>query len=187
LTLRRGFDKGNFVNMNLTTPLSSATVVSFDMADIFSPTSHPSPYILGLLIPICIIAFITRSLANHQRKRQSSLSLRYDSDEDSSEKPSVSEKDVHKNRLSELRSVAAEKGNPVTGAPVAPTQTANGKKIWENDPAYVACFPDLTRVAQESKSEDVERMKLDKVLYWKLQNLEDHPGEFDFHSACGVC
>lgn len=150
--------------------------MSFDMTDIFSPTSHPSPYILGLVLPICIIAFITRSLANHQRKRQSSLSLRYD-DEDSSEKSPANEKDVLKSRLSELRSVAASQGNPVTGASVAPTHTANGKKIWENDPAYVASFPDLSKIAQESSKEDVERMKLDKVLYWKLQNLEDHPGE----------
>ncbi|KAJ9092249.1 hypothetical protein QFC19_008786, partial [Naganishia cerealis] len=117
-----------------------------------------------------------------QRKRQSSLSLRYDdSDEDLAKKTSaVDEKTELKSRLSELRSVAAKNGNPVTGSPaLGPSHTVDGKKIWENDLAYLACFPDLTRVAQESKHEEVERMKLDKVLYWKLQNLEDHPEAID--------
>lgn len=166
--------------MNMSSPLSSLKVSSFDVTDIFSPTSHPSPYIFGLVIPLCIIAFITRSLANHQRKRQSSLSLRYDSDSDSEVKqlPAVGEKAALKQQLSELRNVAAVRGNPVTGTPARPTHTANGKKIWENDEAYLACFPDLTRIAQDSSQEEVERMKRDKVLYWKLQNLEDHPGTF---------
>lgn len=166
--------------MNMSSPLYSLKVSSFDVTDIFSPTSHPSPYIFGLVIPLCIIAVITRSLANHQRKRQSSLSLRYDSDSDTEVKklPVVNEKDALKRRLSELRNVAAVRGNPVTGEPARTIHTANGKKIWENDHAYLACFPDLTRIAQESKKEEVERMKRDKVLYWKLQNLEDHPGMF---------
>ncbi|KAJ9121065.1 hypothetical protein QFC24_005046 [Naganishia onofrii] len=165
--------------MNSTIPPFQPSGIS--ISDIFSPTSHPSPYLLGLVVPLCIIAFITHSLANHQRKRQSSLSLRYDSDDDQAKKtPDVDEKTVLKNRLSELRSVAAINGNPVTGTPaLGPTHTANGKKIWENDPAYLACWPDLTRIAQESKQEEVERMKLDKVLYWKLQNLEDHPDSID--------
>ncbi|KAJ9120085.1 hypothetical protein QFC22_002983 [Naganishia vaughanmartiniae] len=152
------------------------------MSNIFSPTSHPSPYLFGLVVPLCIIAFITHSLAKHQRKRQSSLSLRYDdSHEDQANNAvNVDEKTALKNRLSELRSVAAINGNPVTGTPaLGPTHTANGKKIWENDPAYLTCWPDLTRIAQESKPEEVERMKLDKVLYWKLQNLEDHPDSID--------
>lgn len=166
--------------MNMSSPLSSLKVSSFDVTGIFSPTSHPSPYIFGLVIPLCIIAFITRSLANHQRKRQSSLSLRYDSDSDTEVKklPVVNEKDALKRRLSELRNVAAVRGNPVTGTPARTIHTANRKKIWENDQAYLACFADLTRIAQESEKEEVERMKQDKVLYWKLQNLEDHPGTF---------
>ncbi|KAJ9103815.1 hypothetical protein QFC21_002277 [Naganishia friedmannii] len=166
--------------MNSTIPAFKPSGIS--MIDVFSPTSHPSPYLLGLVVPICIIAFITHSLANHQRKRQSSLSLRYDdSDDDQVKKATdVDEKTVLKSRLSELRSVAAINGNPVTGTPaLGPSHTANGKKIWENDPAYLACWPDLTRIAHESKQEDVERMKLDKVLYWKLQNLEDHPDSID--------
>lgn len=162
--------------MNFTAPPPTATVLPFSMSDIFSPTTHPSPYLLGLVIPLCIIAFITRSLANHQRKRQSSLSLRYDDSEDESEKSPEAEKQALKSQLSELRSVAASQGNPVVAA--GPSHTASGKKIWENDAAYVACFPDLSKVARESSEQEVERMKRDKVLYHKLQNLEDHPGQF---------
>jgi len=41
---------------------------------------------------------------------------------------------------------------------------------------HVDYFPRLERLAEDASVEERERMVLDKELYWKMQNLEDHPG-----------
>ena len=41
---------------------------------------------------------------------------------------------------------------------------------------YTDYFPRLDRLADEASPAERRRMVADKELYWKLQNLEDHPG-----------
>jgi hypothetical protein len=42
---------------------------------------------------------------------------------------------------------------------------------------YIRTFPDLATVSDVSSDDTKSRLRADKELYWKLQNLEDHPGE----------
>jgi len=42
---------------------------------------------------------------------------------------------------------------------------------------YLDAFPSLGKLDNPKDEEEREQMIKDKNLYWKLQNIEDHPGE----------
>lgn len=51
------------------------------------------------------------------------------------------------------------------------------KKSDRDGDEYLGIFPSLGDLAEPMDSEAKESMVKDKELYWKLQNIEDHPGE----------
>ncbi|WVW84310.1 hypothetical protein I302_106344 [Kwoniella bestiolae CBS 10118] len=51
---------------------------------------------------------------------------------------------------------------------------AKSNRIPSPDKPYLDAFPDLSRSADLASEKDRGRMKKDKELYWKLQNLENH-------------
>jgi hypothetical protein len=47
----------------------------------------------------------------------------------------------------------------------------------DSDEPVVSPIPDLKGI--QASEEEKNQLKRDKELYFKLQNLEDHPGKFD--------
>jgi hypothetical protein len=50
-------------------------------------------------------------------------------------------------------------------------------KVSELD-GHIDAFPHISNVAMPRDFEKKEQMIKDKDLYWMLQNVEDHPGEY---------
>lgn len=58
-----------------------------------------------------------------------------------------------------------------------PRSTRRREKEKDEQQEYLACFPDLTKAAEQATEAERRRMVQDKELYWKLQNEEDHAGQ----------
>jgi hypothetical protein len=124
------------------------------------------PILLGFIIPLTLIGLLAHSWHRHERRRQSSMSLRYDDAQDI-------KGDKHAKTLSELRS------NPAAKDVIESNQAAASEQRQKaEEKEYLGVFPDLAASAQRATVQERKRMAMDKELYWKLQNLEDHPGEF---------
>lgn len=54
---------------------------------------------------------------------------------------------------------------------------ASDQRQKAEEKEYLGVFPDLTKSAERATQEERDQMVKDKELYYKLQNLEDHPGE----------
>lgn len=99
------------------------------------------------------------------------MSLRYDDAQDI-------KGDKHAKTLSELRS------NPAAKDVIESNQAAaSDQRQKAEEKEYLGVFPDLAASAERATVQERERMPMDKELYWKLQNLEDHPGEFIIHTT----
>lgn len=59
-------------------------------------------------------------------------------------------------------------------APFQETVKTKSKTIHVEDDSYIRVFPDLSTVGILSRDEG-EQMREDKELYWRLQNIEEHP------------
>ena len=99
-----------------------------------------------VLLPLALCAWLLRSRLNRVKKRVPSFSV-----------PDENEK----TRLK------------ATGS------TWRGEKPKESkakEIQYTDHFPRLETLAEDATVQERERMVVDKELYWKMQNLEDHPG-----------
>jgi hypothetical protein len=75
-----------------------------------------------------------------------------------------------------LRQVGLGKAASANDRTILPSST---KQIGrsEDDDGYLDVFPSLGTVRDPSDAEAKEQMAKDKELYWRLQNIENHPGE----------
>jgi hypothetical protein len=79
---------------------------------------------------------------------------------------------LHARTLSELRA------NPAAKDVIESNQAAASEQRQKaEEKEYLGVFPDLTKSAERATQEERDQMVKDKELYYKLQNLEDHPGE----------
>ena len=79
---------------------------------------------------------------------------------------------LHAKTLSELRS------NPAAKDVIESNQAAASEQRQKaEEKEYLAVFPDLATSAERATEQERQRMAQDKQLYYKLQNLEDHPGK----------
>ena len=110
----------------------------------------PTTQATGLifLAPFLFCAYLLRWRLGRQRKRVPSFST-----SDPPEKPTGL-----------LQGVAVAVANDTADAPDTITP-------------YIDHFPKLDRLAEDSSEVEREQMVKDKELYWRLQNVEDHPGE----------
>lgn len=78
---------------------------------------------------------------------------------------------LHRKTLSELRT------NPAAKDVIQSNQAAASEQRQKaEEKEYLAVFPNLATSAERATEQERQRMAKDKQLYWKLQNLEDHPG-----------
>jgi hypothetical protein len=82
-------------------------------------------------------------------------------------------------RAARRRRVSGESGSRPEGfgqVVVEKKEVRSGNASVYEDRGYLESFPDLQRI--DATVEEKEQIRRDKELYHKLQNLEDHPGEF---------
>jgi hypothetical protein len=130
------------------------------------------PLLISFLIPITLIALLAHSWLRHERRRQSSISL-YDTKDEIDVKKSSggAASSLHARTLSELRA------NPAAKDVIESNQAAASEQRQKaEEKEYLAVFPDLTKSAERATQAERDQMVKDKDLYYKLQNLEDHPG-----------
>lgn len=129
------------------------------------------PILIFTCIPLAIIAYITHTWLKHERRRQSSMSMINDTT-NQFDNEKKSKKTLFNKQIAELRS------NPAAKAMIESNRSAvKSHREVKEQKEYLEAFPDLNKIAENAAQEERDRMVLDKELYWKLQNLEDHPGE----------
>ena len=71
------------------------------------------------------------------------------------------------------------RANPAAKDVIESNQAAASEQRQKaEEKEYLGVFPDLTKSAERATREERDQMVKDKELYYKLQNLEDHPGEW---------